>query len=52
VRNHLIKQDIIVLIFRTNIEPKDMVFISTILNKIHSIDKWNTDLEDSIIFLE
>ncbi len=46
MRNYLTKQDITVSVFRTNIESKDIITISSIFNKIPSIQKWNTDLED------
>lgn len=46
MRNYLTKQDITVSVFRTNIEAKDIITISSIFNKIPSIQKWNTDLED------
>ena len=46
MRNHLIKQDITVSVFRTNIEAKDIITLSSIFNKTLSIQKWNTDLED------
>ncbi len=46
MRNYLTKQDTTVSVFRTNIEAKDIITISSIFNKISSIQKWNTDLED------
>ncbi len=46
MRNYLTKQDITVSVFKTNIEAKDIITISSIFNKISSIQKWNTDLED------
>ncbi len=46
MRDYLTKQSINVSVFRTNIEVKDIITISSIFNKIPSIQKWNTDLED------
>ena len=46
MKNHLTKQNINVLVFRTNLEAKDIIILSSIFNKISSIQKWNTDLED------
>jgi len=46
VRNHLTKQSITISVFKTNIEAKDIIILSSIFNKIPSIQKWNTDLED------
>ena len=36
----------IVSVFKTNIKHGDLAFISTILDKIHAIHRWSTDLED------
>ena len=46
MKNYLKKQDITVSVFRTNIEAKDIFTLTSIFNKIPSIQKWNTDLED------
>lgn len=36
----------IVSVFKTNIRDSDLALISTILDKIHAIRRWNTDLDD------
>ena len=46
MKNYPTKQVITVSVFRTNIQVKDRITLSSILNKIPSVQKWNTDLED------
>ncbi len=36
----------IISVFKTNIQSKDIDFISILLDNIDSIKNWNTDLED------
>lgn len=46
MRNYLTKQRITISVFRTNIQAKDIITLSSIFNKMPSVLKWNTDLED------
>jgi len=36
----------IISVFKTSIQEKDLIYLPSVLNKLEGLSKWNTDLED------